>query len=1107
MSFRALFYAYVLGGITFIPLVLAGIIFFTLYTSIPVKSVNSAKKPTPILEVQNGTTTEVDATTIPIETDDTPRTRKGWLTMRRTFEESTTDGGYVTIMRSFLDARSKDPKRSRPKDMWYVVLKGTVLYLYEDEEMTECEAAIELGGHKVVVYPEGLLDGELFTRRNAICLKPKKKDDEEHVPMPSVTKEMKLDVEDVEEKEETRSTSTKRQEKDRSKTLEIEKAKQAAREEAFDPTTPWFIFVRSCTEMEDWYLALIHASANPSKTPTLAPLHPVFLPSDMHYLVSNLDEQPDVIPTRLEHYIIGRLMKKLSKVKKPTFLTDIAVTEVVVGNKTPTLSKPMLKELTKEGDASVEVHFHYKGEFRITIEATATISLGAFKSYTVKLALAAVLKELEGNLLIKVKRPPSSRIWYAFTQVPRMVLEVEPIVSDRQITWSMILSTIEARLKEIVLESVVMPNMDDISFFDSSKFEHRGGIYRDASRHQKPPPPLPETAVTDEAHPTSSSPTPDSDTSPAAETSSQSVQPANELIDSDVVESTQLPSADIQSDVSADRNTSGKQQRSWFASVRSEGSTRKGFSFVHDKEETDEELLRGRATESDKASITSSRSRSTPLDPSSTEFEGYGLEPEEEFPNAYLSPHVSRRSSSQHSSKREHTKSLSTDSAKSAPDLEAVHKVTNSTSPNSASSFLSTLKSRAGDKQALSNTAKEAIRKWGVNWGSRKTSHSDDTPDSGSIGSTIGARLRPDSTFNVASKARASYAEVRAAVAERKGRVISTNETGEMPSRSPSPSRATLPVPIPEGRKNKARSASVDSELGPADTLSLSHPETSALSTSAKSTSSASSQRQPITEPVASRKSSPSMSRTTTQEEVVAPTQQSKPIHVLQPTSRTMTIPGIHASHRGEVMSIGYVAPPPPPPTVNTSEGKPSSIYRLFKNTTSAGSNSGTGLGSAPQTPPPASTSTLQSSPEEMSGTSDEVQPHKESSIPSQLSHDVTEDRATGSGTDVPNLPRVPPPLPPRSPQVRPQVRATGAQEALKSIATKDEQRRSSSYENVFTAVSPHTMNSTGDSASIPNDPDTATLPMSDEDPLSMPTTHKQPPPLPPRRPHALPEA
>ncbi|KAG6874409.1 hypothetical protein C0995_015145 [Termitomyces sp. Mi166 len=1143
MTLKALFYAYVLGGITFIPLVLAGIIIFTIYTSLPVEDANTRKRSVK-LEAQSGdvggtTSDNEDAPVFEVETDDIPRTRKGWLTMRRTFEETSSDGGYVTIMRSFLDARSKDSKRSRPKDMWYVVLKGTVLYLYEDEEMTECEAAIELGGHEIVIYPEGLLDGELFTKRNAICLKPKK--NENH--MLSVTKEMKL-VDDGFEEEEKKNASPKRQEKERNKALRVEKAKQAAREEVLDPTTPWFMFVRSCIEMEDWYLALIHASTQPSKTPTLVPLQPVFLPADMHHLVSTLDEQPDVIPTRwlnaligrvffsyyrthrLEHYIIGRLMKKLSKVKKPTFLTDVAVTEVSVGNKAPTLSKPMLKELTKEGDAAMEVHFHYKGEFRITIQATANINIG--KSYTVKLVLAAVLKELEGNLLIKIKRPPSSRIWYAFTQAPRMVLEVEPIVSDRQLTWSMILSTIEAKLKEIVYESVVLPNMDDITFFDSSKFAYRGGIWHDASRHEMPTTALHNVVAADDAQSVVSEPKSDNTVPIVEELYSKTTQSAEELTISvePIVSPTPPPLVEVNSAPeleTSDLRPTDKRRRSWFSSVRSEGSTsRKGIFTDPDDEEIDDDLQRGRSKDSDKGSIVSSRSRSTPQN--SDSLGGISLDSTLETddtsaPNTYFMPQVNRRSSSQHSPQREHSKSLSADSSKSFPDLETTTSQKTSTiNPNTAASFFTTLKSRAGDKQALSNTAKEAMRKWGVNWGAKKESNSGDVSDHGSsIGSTINARLRPDTTFSVASKARASYAEVRAAVAERKSRTLGVNDDGTDHNRSSSPS--ILPVSIPaRGKTRSTSNPPSGSELAfPDDTPAgpSSYPESVALSASANSASSSSYKHLSASE-AGSRKSSPPVSRTTTEGDGVATTLPSKPIHVVQPTAKTMTIPGIHASHRGEIMSMGYVAPQPP--AMNPSEGK-SSIYRLFK--TSTGSSPGSGSGS-PRPPSPSVQPALlpQSLTQESSVTWNEPSREAPYLIPPPPSPNLT--TATTTATLGPNSLRVPPPLPPRSLHAHPQIRSTlsEAQEALKSIACEDERRRSGSFENVaaLSVTSQNGVIGVSDSSIVFNGTDVdekaghrATVPVSYQEPLTMPTSKKpftsnpHAPPLPPRRPPQAP--
>src|ERR1700683_3960899 len=112
MSFKALVYAYVIGGFTFIPLVIIALISFTIYTSVPVGDLDPSKENKGNVELDSEKKTPKEAeppaaTQLPTsDGNDIPRTRKGWLTMRRTFEESTFDGSYVTLVRSFLDARS-----------------------------------------------------------------------------------------------------------------------------------------------------------------------------------------------------------------------------------------------------------------------------------------------------------------------------------------------------------------------------------------------------------------------------------------------------------------------------------------------------------------------------------------------------------------------------------------------------------------------------------------------------------------------------------------------------------------------------------------------------------------------------------------------------------------------------------------------------------------------------------------------------------------------------------------------------------------------------------------------------------------------------------------
>ncbi|KIK70501.1 hypothetical protein GYMLUDRAFT_65730 [Collybiopsis luxurians FD-317 M1] len=905
MSFRAILYAYIFGGFTFIPLLLCTLIAYTLYTSEPVSEHSKEKLPT----------TPLEDSAAALDVQDSPKSRKGWLTVRRTFEESTFDGGYVNLVRSFLDARSKDPKRSRPKDMWYVVLKGQILYLYEDEAMTECEAAIQLGSHNVVVYPEGLLDGELFTKRNALCLKPK----QDVKAMPSLTREMKLN-----DKEEGGKG------KDGEKARKVAEARAAAREQALNSQTPWFIFVRSTVEMEDWYFSLVHASQHPPQTPTLDTLQEIFLPADMNLLVSTLDEQPDVIPMRwfnalfgrifysfyktehLESFIIGRLMKKLSKVKRPNFLNDVLVTDVSVGNRTPVFSKPMLKELSKEGDASMEVHVAFKGEVRITIQATATINLGArFKPYNVKLVLAAVLRELEGNLLVKIKRPPSNRIWYAFTQTPKMVLNVEPVVSDRQITWGMILSTIESSLKTIIQESIVMPNMDDIAFFETVNRTgmNRGGIWAGAARKHdsndisgggQPAPshqelPIQEPLISDSKNSAEPLPQPMQATQSLHETSSSTFDPPSVSSSSTFTEESSAENPNI--------------RKKWFSSVR-------GFDTgtLSDHNGSDLEF-RGRALDVDAQRSMTTRSHSTPKEETVSEQN----ESNDIVAPPYLGDSlVQQRSASQSSSIRESDTSSATNNVYTRNDTDglslAASAPMNSTPP-SPTNFLTTLKNR--DKQALSNSAKETMRKWGVKWGnlnkelsgssSNSTgSQNEDMPDHDTVGEGSGFHSRSRTisalggSLSGSQKPRASYAEVRAAVAERRERSEHSENTSFL--------SASDPIAIPAlGSQNGRTSYNPSSESDSTSLLDRFTPEVIGGDIDAPylaSTSSSSSSKSTTINGEKPNTRLPANPDFSLDESV--PTQ--SPIHV-QPQSKTMSIPGIHASHRGEIMSLGFSPP------------------------------------------------------------------------------------------------------------------------------------------------------------------------------------------------------
>ncbi|GAA5925967.1 hypothetical protein JCM3775_005164 [Rhodotorula graminis] len=500
VSVVSLAVVYVVGGITFLPLCAALLVAIVFYSS-----------PAVVLPPKTGIPALVDD-----QGDDAePRTvyRAGWLTVRRTYEpmkEGAGDGTYAGMLassyRSFMDQRSRDPRRSKPKDRFFAVLKQKTLFLYEGEEQAECWAAIDVAAHDVVIYPEGNVDGELYVKRTAIELKPRRTADP-----------------DAQAGDKGGEAATAA-----SPVVGEPSTDDAAYDVQTGKPLPWFIFAKVNSDKEDWFHSLVLSSrlGYPDSATAVARDRALFDPVDMARLMEQIDQQPDSIPMRwfnallgrvflstyrtstLEDYLTSRIVRKLKRVKTPAMLSEIQVREVNVGSAVPLFSKPMLKELTPEGDASMEVHVAYVGEARVTIETQATVSLGSrFKPYVVRLVLAIVLRELEGTLLVKVKQPPSNRVWFGFRDIPRMALSVEPVVSTRQIKWSLVTGPIESRIRELIAESLVLPHMDDLSFFDTrSEPLSRGGIYGPFLRRERPSqeeeldaPPRPDREVGEDA--------------------------------------------------------------------------------------------------------------------------------------------------------------------------------------------------------------------------------------------------------------------------------------------------------------------------------------------------------------------------------------------------------------------------------------------------------------------------------------------------------------------------------------------------------------------------------------------------------------------------------
>ena len=511
MTFRALLYAYVFGGLTFIPLLLVVVVGLG-WTLLPrVDEAAEAKRKDSVTEQRSeddkkaidellakkheeiseggacGTFAVLrkydfqaaNAALIARHNASTNATGTGTTGDGNAEAAKESESVYQSMYRSVFDrgkatsqqtsvlateeeeaeamANARNKRNITPANVFYIVLRHGHLMLYDSASQVDVRHVISLAHHSLSLseggHPPGtdeaseneknaMRDGDLFIKRTAIVLAP--------VDLPNGHLQ-------------SRTT----------------------------PTKPFYLFSTSCSEKEDFYHSLLYTR---SRQPIPEPLDP----NDTIKLQSTLHSTSLTPETRALNALFGRLFiglyhtdrakqyvqskveKKISRVQKPAFIASLAVKSIDLGDSAPVLSNPRLQDLHISGDMTIACDIKYNGGIKLTIAAVAKLDLGTrFKTRFVDLILATSLQRLSGHLLVRIKPPPSNRLWFCFESPPEMDIKVEPVVSQRQITYTWILRQIEDRIRTVFSETLVKPNWDDVPWFDTRGQNVRGGIWRD----------------------------------------------------------------------------------------------------------------------------------------------------------------------------------------------------------------------------------------------------------------------------------------------------------------------------------------------------------------------------------------------------------------------------------------------------------------------------------------------------------------------------------------------------------------------------------------------------------------------------------------------------
>ncbi|KAI8824307.1 uncharacterized protein EV422DRAFT_519678 [Fimicolochytrium jonesii] len=337
------------------------------------------------------------------------------------------------------------PPRPRRWRNSYAVLRYRTLHLYTSDDQKECTHILLLSDYRVNLYPATTTDVEVYLRTNPLCLVPK-----------AISKRCNQQT--------------------------------------------FYLYFPTNSDKEDWHIMLRRARTLPSRADEgacsvffndTAPVTAYRVA--MEKLVNTVNKTPQDAATAWFNALVGRIfvgihshpalkewllekfIRRSMHIRREeddqaSILGDIDVRDISVGNSLPVLSNPKLLDMTVDGDMTIEVDVEYTGKARLEVATLATISINSLdlKPLQVPLVVGVQIDRFAARLLIKIKGMwETNRVWLGIQREPAVQLEMKvvPVVGHKMISMSLVNTVIERRIKEVIEEFFVLPNMEDLGFW------------------------------------------------------------------------------------------------------------------------------------------------------------------------------------------------------------------------------------------------------------------------------------------------------------------------------------------------------------------------------------------------------------------------------------------------------------------------------------------------------------------------------------------------------------------------------------------------------------------------------------------------------------------